>query len=260
MVVIAGQEAGGWSDDFALALGLAEAASEVALAFFERGVGSTMKPDGTPVTEADLAVEARLVDVLTRARPDDGIVSEEGGHRAGGHRRWILDPIDGTVNFAAADPNWGTHVALEVNGRLVIGVITRPVAGERWWAIRGGGAYRSQAGSAEKVRLQVSTVEILAEARVTMWPADRGAALDSLRAAALWVEPDPTSLWHLLEGQLDAIVASAGGIWDHAPAVLLTEEAGGQFCDHSGGSSLDAGGGIYSNGRLHQQLRQLLIR
>jgi fructose-1,6-bisphosphatase/inositol monophosphatase family enzyme len=64
----------------------------------------------------------------------------------------------------------------------------------------------------------------------------------------------------LLEGRLDAIVASAGGIWDHAPAVLLTEEAGGQFCDHGGGSSLDAGGGIYSNGRLHEQLKQLLIR
>jgi hypothetical protein len=165
MVVIAGQEVGGWSDDFALAMALAEAASEVALEFFERGVDSTMKDDGTPVTEADLAVEARLVDVLTGARPNDGIVSEEGGHLAGGHRRWILDPIDGTVNFAAGDPNRGTHVALEVNGRVVIGVSTRPVAGEHWWAIRGGGAYRSQAGSGEKVRLQISTVESLAEAR-----------------------------------------------------------------------------------------------
>ena len=92
-----------------------------------------------------------------------------------------------------------------------------------------------------------------------MWPPDPGPKLDALQSSAGWVEPDWTLLKRLLEGDLDAIVAIAGGIWDHAPAVLLTHEAGGRFSDHAGGSRLDGGGGIYSNGRLHEELKSLLI-
>ncbi len=246
------------AEDLALAFRLAETAGEVALRYFEEGVGSTPKADGTPVTEADFAVEAALMNILAQERPHDGIVSEEGGHRHGANRRWIRDPIDGTVNFAAGDPQWGTHVALEIDGDIAIGIITRPVADETWWGFRGGGAFRSS-GSLSPVRFQVSTVDALADARVSMWPADSDPRLDALKAAATWVEPDWALIKSLVQGDLDAVVAAAGGIWDHAPAVLLVREAGSQFCDHDGGHRLDTGGGIYSNGRLHDQLKSLLI-
>jgi histidinol-phosphatase len=232
-------------------------AGDLALPFFEKGVVPRPKLDGSPVTEADLAVEAALIDVLTQERPSDGVLSEEGGSRPGVRRRWILDPIDGTVNFAAGDPNWGTHVALEVDGELEVGVVTRPVAGEAWWAVRGDGAFHSR-GSSEPVPFHVSDTSALDEARVTMWPPVPGHVLNALKEAAIWVDPDWSLLRDLLDGELDGIVAVSGGVWDHAPPVLLTREAGGEFNDHDGGQRLDTGGGIYSNGRIHGQLRELV--
>jgi histidinol-phosphatase len=259
MAIMAGAESSPLADDLGVAIRLAEAAAEVALGFFNRGVESTLKDDGTPVTDADFAVEATLIRILAGERPTDGVVSEEGGSRPGASRRWILDPIDGTVNFAVGDPNWGTHVALEIDDDLAVGVITLPVAGETWWGVRGGGAFLT-CGSANPVRFQVSGVDRLSQARLSMWPASPDRRLEALRAAAMWVEPDWTLIKRLLQGKLDAVVAAAGGIWDHAPAVLLVHEAGGGFCDHNGGSRLDGGGGIYSNGHLHDQLKALLIR
>jgi histidinol-phosphatase len=232
--------------DLSLALRLAEVAGDIALPLFNKGVVATSKNDGTPVTEGDFAVEAALIDLLTEARPHDGVLSEEGGSRPGVRRRWILDPIDGTVNFAAGDPNWGTHVALEVDGELEVGVVTRPVAGEVWWAFRGGGAFHSL-GSSEPVPFHVSGTSALIEARVTVWPPIPGPVLDALKEAAIWVEPDWSLLRGLLDGELDGIVAMSGGVWDHAPPVLLTREAGGEFTDHDGGQRLDTRGGIYSN-------------
>jgi histidinol-phosphatase len=249
----------GLSDDLAVALKLTAAAAEMALSFFETGVKSSLKDDGSPVTEADIAVQSLLMELLGRHRPEDGVLSEEGGSRPGVARRWILDPIDGTVNFAVGDPNWGTHVALEIDGRVAVGVITRPVVGETWWAVRGGGAFRSS-GMSPPERFRVSTVDTLAEARVTCWPPDPGPMLDALKAAAKWQEPDWSLLRNLLEGELDVIVAMAGGPWDHAPGVLLTQEAGGRFGDRQGGERLDAGGGLYSNGRLHDQITALLAQ
>jgi histidinol-phosphatase len=243
--------------DLSLALRLAEMAGELALPFFEKGVVARAKHDGSPVTEADFAVEAALIDALAQARPDDGVLSEEGGSRPGVRRRWILDPIDGTVNFAAGDPNWGTHVALEVDSELEVGVVTRPVAGEIWWAVRGGGAFHSR-GSSESVAFHVSNTSALDQARVTMWPPVPGPTLDALQQATIWVEPDWSLLRGLLDGELDGIVAVSGGVWDHAPPVLLTREAGGEFTDHDGGQRLDTRGGIYSNGRIHGQLREVV--
>jgi histidinol-phosphatase len=243
--------------DLTLALRLADLAGDIALPLFEKGVVSKAKHDGTPVTEADFAVEVALIDVLTQERPNDGVLSEEGGSRPGVRRRWILDPIDGTVNFAAGDPNWGTHVALEVDGELEVGVVTRPVAGEVWWAVLGGGAFHSR-GSSEPVAFHVSDTSALDKARVTMWPPVPGSTLDALKKVAIWVEPDWSLLRGLLDGELDGIVAVSGGVWDHAPPVLLTREAGGEFTDHDGGQRLDTGGGIYSNGRIHEQLREVV--
>jgi len=246
-------------EDLALAHRLADMAADIALEHFHRGVTTEMKSDGSPVSEADLEVERRLVAHLARERPDDGVLSEEGGTRPGSGRRWLLDPIDGTVNFVARHPEWGTHVALEVHAEIVLGVITRPLVEGRWWATLGGGAFRSDPVAPSGVaRLRTSGVTELERSRVTLWPPVPCEALTALQGAAVWVEPDFTILRQLLDGEIDAIVACAGGPWDHAPAVILTEEAGGRFRDHQGGRRLDLGGGVYTNGHIDEQLAHVL--
>lgn len=245
-------------EDLSTALEVAEKAASLALDFFNQPIEAQLKEDGTPVTEADFAVERLLVEELAQRRPDDGILSEEGAARQG-RRRWILDPIDGTSNFARADPNWGTHLALEdASGELLVGVITRPALGGRWWATQGGGAHRNDPPSgARAIPLSTSTVSTLTESRATVWPPEDCEMRTAMEEVGCWVDPDWTALMKLLDGELDLIVVRHGDIWDHAPAVLLTREAGGHFRDRNGGSRLDLRGGFYTNGVIDPELTRL---
>jgi len=127
--------------DLALARSLAAAADATARREHAAGVRTETKADGTPVTNVDLAVDRVLVDALREARAQDAILSEESGLHGASGRRWILDPIDGTFNLVAGHAHWGTHVALEVDGVVVVGVITRPMLGAHWWATLDGGAF-----------------------------------------------------------------------------------------------------------------------
>lgn len=129
--------------DIELAHRMGDVAAEIALTHFQSPVEQWGKADGTPVSAADLAVERALLDVLTSERPHDAVICEEIGKLGTSPRRWILDPIDGTTPFLAGEPRWGTNIALEVDGELAVGVITRPAPGLRWWAARGDGAYRT---------------------------------------------------------------------------------------------------------------------
>jgi histidinol-phosphatase len=246
-------------DDLAFAHRLADIASEVALDFFHRGVETIVKEDGTPVSEADLEVDRRLLEVLARERPDDAVLSEESGQRGSSNRRWILDPIDGTFNFVEGRPAWGTHVTLEVDGELVIGVITRPVYGHRYWATKGGGAYRHDEPSTDgPTQIKVSTTTDLAESRVTMWSAGTRKQRSRLSKSAVLLEATLDNILQVATGELEAVVASAGKIWDHAPAVVLITEAGGTFRDPEGGRRPDLGTSRYTNGLIDDALNQLL--
>lgn len=255
-----------FDDDLTLAHWLADLAATIALPLFESGTSKSVKADGTIVTTADIEVERQLCDALVEQRPDDGILSEEGSHRVGTRRRWILDPIDGTVNFAVGNPGWGTHIALEESGEIVLGIITRPVHRRKWWAKRGEGAFESVLGHPD-VALAVSSVDTLAHARVTAHPNAANPVVTVLRGAGIWTEAEtPMTGWHrywgcmggLLHGELEAVIAASGGPWDHAPAVVIVEEAGGRFRDPAGGHRIDLGGGTYSNGRIDDELEALL--
>lgn len=106
-----------------------------------------MKQDGSLVSDVDLEVERAMRAILGAERPNDGVLGEEGGPRKGrGDRMWILDPIDGTAEYLVGGRAWGTHVALEVAGRLAIAVLSRPTEGRFWWAVRGSGSYVSWNG------------------------------------------------------------------------------------------------------------------
>jgi histidinol-phosphatase len=248
-----------FADDLALARRLAALATEIALDYFARGVTADRKPDGTVVTPADVHIERALVAELERERPDDAVLGEELGARGTSSRRWILDPIDGTAYFLRREPDWGTHVALEVEGRVVVGVITRPVTDRCYFASRGDGAFRSAtAMNAPATRLRVSQRSDLAQSRVTAWARDTDPIVVRLARAARWVEPAVDNVLRVAEGELEVVVDRLGKAWDHAPAVVLVEEAGGVFSDPEGGHRLDLGEGRYSNGLVAAALRALL--
>lgn len=122
---------------------LADEAGSRALAYFGRGIGSELKLDGTPVTEADRAVERFLRDQLTSQRPRDGMLGEEYGAGGSSGLNWIIDPIDGTVAFADGDADWRVHLALEVRGFVTVAVVVAPASGRRWFAAEGRGAFES---------------------------------------------------------------------------------------------------------------------
>src|SRR5947209_5798056 len=142
------------------------------------------KPDLTPVTEADRAVEEAIRARLAELHPGDAILGEEFGHTdpSKGTRRWIVDPIDGTKNYVRGIPVWATLLALEEDEDLVVGVISAPALGRRWWAARGEGAYvEDRIGGDGPRRIAVSAVHELADAQLSYsgladWP-DRGARL-----------------------------------------------------------------------------------
>jgi histidinol-phosphatase len=257
-----------YADDLALARRLSALAHEIALPLFTRGVETIVKPDGTPVSEADLTVDRELVAVLAKERPDDGVLSEESGYTSpvsepGGSfvsgRRWILDPIDGTFNFIDGEPAWGTHVSLEEDGEIVLGLISRPSYGVEWWATRGGGAWRSPLGGAPE-RVAVSTVASLSEARVTAWTTVPWGVMRRLQKECTLVQATLDSALEVVQGDIEAAVGVGGVIWDQAPAVVLLAEAGGTFDDGEGGRRPDLGHARYGNGLIDAALSELVDR
>jgi histidinol-phosphatase len=249
-------------DDLALAHRLADLAGEVSLGFYHRGVETITKPDGSPVSEGDLETDRQLVAMLALERPDDAVLSEESGVHGASNRRWILDPVDGTFNFVSQQPAWGNHIALEVDGELVLGVVTRPVYEQRWWSTLGGGAWRADVSALDApTRLRVSTNADLATARIGVWSHPPEERLAELGAAFVIVNPPGMdNILEVAAGELDAVIESRGEIWDHAPMVLLVTEAGGKFRDPQGGVSPGLGKSRYTNGLIDDALHAFLDR
>jgi histidinol-phosphatase len=236
------------SPDLDLALRLADAADALSLARFRTGIPFETKPDLTPVTEADRAVEKELRTLLDEARPDDAVLGEEQGSTGGGSRRWIVDPIDGTRNYARGVPVWATLIALEESGSVRLGVASAPALVCRWWAERNEGAF------ADGDRIGVSSVARMEDAVLTF--AYENAAPDIMRRA--WHVRGFGDFWaHMLvaEGAVDGAVDATGvNEWDLAAVQVIVEEAGGRFSDFQGVSRIDGGAAVTSNGLLHDEL------
>jgi histidinol-phosphatase len=236
------------SPDLELALRLADAADAISLARFRSGLAFETKADLTPVTEADRAVEAELRSLLAAERPHDAILGEEEGTSGSGERRWIVDPIDGTRNYARGIPVWATLVALEESGDVGLGVVSAPALGRRWWAERAGGAF------ANGDRIGVSAIVRIEEAVLTFSYENPIPEL----AARAWHARGFGDFWaHMLvaEGAADAAVDAIGvSEWDVAAVQVIVEEAGGRFSDFSGAARFDTGTAISSNGLLHDEL------
>ena len=216
------------------------------------------KPDLTPVSDADRAVERALRDRVASARPGDAVVGEEYGSEGSGSRRWIVDPIDGTKNFVRGVPVWATLVALEIDGVVQTGVVSAPALGRRWWATRGDGAWTG-ASAATARPCRVSQVAVVDDAHLSYsslngWDA-RG-LLDGFLdlAGRVWRTRAFGDFWsHMLvaEGAVDISCEPEVSLWDLAALQVVVEEAGGRFTDLSGVDRPDGGSVVCSNGLLH---------
>jgi len=245
------------ADDLALALALADAADDLTLARFRAlDLAVTAKPDLTPVSDADLAVESALRELLAQARPDDAVLGEEHGTSGSGPRQWVIDPIDGTKNFVRGVPVWASLIALQVDGRVDVGVVSAPALGRRWWAARGLGAF------ADGEPIRVSQVAQLADASLsysslTGW--EEQGRLEGLLGLSrrCWRTRAYGDFWsHVLvaEGAVDASFEPEVSLWDLAPLQVIVEEAGGRFTTVDGEARPDGGSVVCSNGLLHDEV------
>jgi histidinol-phosphatase len=254
------------TDDADLALGhrLADAARRVSLSFFRRELRRWSKSDGSLATEADLGVEDELRGLLRVERADDAVLGEERGQTGSSGRRWITDAIDGTLDFAAGGPDWGTLIGLEIDGRVVVGVCDLPVHQRRYWAVTGAGAFCLDEGAGTNRAMRVSTAADLRMARSyippTKWQPDaRARAIADALTRATTPEPhvDHPAL-QVAAGGYELAVFLQGGPWDVAALAVIVEEAGGTFTDITGRYDLTAGTAIFSNGVLHGEVLRLL--
>lgn len=252
-------------DDLELALRLADAADAQSLPRFDAAdLEISTKADNSHVTDADLATERAIRDVLASERPGDGIFGEEFGAQGDSHRQWIVDPIDGTANFLRGVPLWGTMISLAVDGVPHVGVVSMPAFGRRWWASTGEGAWT--ATDAGPRRIRASSVASLDEASVSFqsiaqW-ADAGQlpALLTL-AESVWRDRaygDVYAYMLLAEGRIDMVAEFDVKEYDIAAAVPIVREAGGRMTSFDGVETISARSTLASNGILHDAFLNLL--
>ncbi len=215
------------------------------------------KPDLTPVTEADRAVEEMIRSRLADARPGDAVLGEEFGTTGKSGRRWIVDPIDGTKGYARGIPVWATLIALEVDGDLVAGVVSAPALGSRWSGARGLGARR------DGDPVSVSQVARIEDAHLAYDSVDafESVGLDAeflALARRCWRVRGFGDFWaHMLvaDGSIDIAVEVGGlAVWDIAAVKVVVEQAGGRCTDVRGDARIDTGDVISTNGWLHDDV------
>jgi len=229
-------------DDLELALALADDADALTTRRFRaHDLNVEAKPDLTPVTDADRAAERALRDRLAAERPGDAVAGEEYGVEQG-DVVWWLDPIDGTRNYARGIPIWATLIGLEREGTVVVGVVSAPALGHRWWATGGGGAF------VDGERISVSRVERLEDAYLSTTTLRVSPAVHAL-AARVAVARTYADFWqHVLvaEGRVDVAIEEALNPWDWKAPKLIVEEAGGRF-------TAEPGLYVASNALLHDE-------
>ena len=253
-----------FAEELIFALTLADRADAISLSRYRAlDLKITTKPDNTPVTDADRAVEETIRTAIAAKYPADEIVGEEFGDSRQTsdslNRYWVIDPIDGTKNFLRGVPTWATLIALVVDGQVVVSVVSSPALYRRWYATRGNGAYLLE-NSAPPRPLNVSGVQTIADASIAYsdfqgW-GNRRNAFETLLDSA-WRTRGVGDFWsHMLvaEGAVDAAVEPSLALWDMAALDLIVTEAGGRFTSLDGVDGPFGPNAISSNSAIHTQV------
>lgn len=259
-------------DDADLLVRLADVADGLTLPVWRKGVTEVQtKSDGSPVTATDIEVETTLRAILAEIRPEDAFVGEEVGEHAGtSGRTWVVDGIDGTVSFTMGRPEWSTLIGLSIHGQAVAGIVTSPALARRWSKSSDRQAHLFFDG--QRSQLSVSSKAQAADAKIASWPPGGQVGPEYIgwatRLADLYGDQGPlrpswgSSVPHgailVAEGRLDAFLLFGGQAWDHAAPAAIVAGAGGRFSAVDGSASLFAHGGLYSNGRIHDELLERL--
>lgn len=256
---------GKYADELSFVLTTCEEVSRIAMGYFTGGVEVDAKDDGTPVTLADREVEKFIRDAIARHFPEDAILGEEEGATAGkadNGRVWIIDPIDGTYNFARGIPIWATLIALEVASEVVLGVINAPALHELFYAVKGEGAHKNY------LPIHVSTVDSLDRSMINFGGPNRvlkkglwsnlGEAVEKTeRQRGLG---DYLGFSLVFEGKAEANLEVDLKPWDLAPMKIIAQEAGGAFFDLSGGDSIYDGSCMVTNRNLMNDFRRIFVK
>lgn len=258
----------GFDDDLRFAHVLADAADDITMRRFRAlDLSVQSKSDLSPVTDADLATEDSLRNVLRRARPRDAMLGEEYGRSGVGQRCWVVDPIDGTANFVRGVPVWATLIGLMADGDVVVGVVSAPALGRRWWGAKDGGAWTGRSLTKASA-CRVSEVTRLADASLSYsdlatW--EQAGRLDQFirLARSVWRTRAYGDFWsHVLvaEGAVDISAESDVSLWDLAAIQVIISEAGGLFSDLAGNMTPDGGSVLCTNGQFHDDVLRMLAK
>lgn len=265
-----------YADELSFALSISEEVATISLDYFSKGVDVVTKDDGSPVTKADKEVEAIIRKAIAKRFPADSILGEEEGVTTGSsttgasesqiqlepQRKWIIDPIDGTYNFARGIPIWSTLLALEVQSQVVLGVVSAPAMREHFHAALGAGAFKNGRP------VHVSDIDKLERALFNFGGPNR------IEAAGLWPNlqqvvklterqrgfGDYLGFSLVFEGKAEAMLEVDVKPWDLAPMKIIVEEAGGCFFDLSGGDSIYAGSCMVTNRHLMEEFKRIFVK
>jgi histidinol-phosphatase len=244
-----------FEQELAFANEVADRAAEIAMSFYLGSFEVHEKADRSPVTEADLAIEAAFREMVAERFPNDAVIGEEQGRGAAAEREWVIDPIDGTKNFADGVPVWATLLALHVQGRGVVGVAGAPALHERFSALEGGGAFwngsriHASDRSLDRAFFVYSSVDewIFGEQR----EAFEGLLRDTRRNRGFG------DFWgHMLvaRGVADVMVEPDLRIWDWAAPAVIVREAGGRMTTFEGDDLVDGCSALTTNGHVHEDV------
>ena len=252
------------NSDLELALRLADIADEISLARYQAlDLIVETKPDSSPVTDADKAVETAIRNEILKVRSEDLVVGEEYGSpdSLAGKYYWVIDPIDGTKNYLRGVPTWATLIGLvDPSGEVVVGVVSAPALARRWWAAKGLGAktqFKAGSNAGAISELKVSKVSKLSDASISYsdligW-GERKNKFVTLQEK-VWRTRGHGDFWsHMLvaEGAVDIAVEPSLSLWDMAALDVIVREAGGKFTNIDGKDGPHGASAISSNGLLH---------
>ncbi len=252
--------------DLDLALELADVADAISLERFRAlDLHVESKPDRSPVTDADRSVEQALKDLLATKAPSDALIGEEYGNTGSAARTWIIDPIDGTANYLRGVPVWATLIALAVDGKPVVSVVSAPAMGRRWWAAPEIGSLTKDIDCSTR-ELKVSAISELENSSLSynnlqLW--DQAGMLNQLTALSrkIWRTRAYGDFWSymlLAEGSVDIVAEHDLKIYDIAALVPIVEQAGGKFTALSGPLAAETSSVLATNSKLHDAAQKLL--
>ncbi|HYO62860.1 MAG TPA: inositol monophosphatase family protein [Pyrinomonadaceae bacterium] len=245
------------------AVRIARGAGEITLRYFRREFTPDRKADGSFVTAADREAESYLRAEISKTYPDDAVLGEEEGERAGASgRRWILDPIDGTYSFVHGVPFYGVLVGLEIEDAATVGVVNIPALGEIVYAARGLGCFwNGQPARTSRVATLGESLLLSTDFRACA-RYGFGEAAEELqqRAAVRRTWGDCYGYVLVATGRAEAMLDPVMNVWDCAPLLPILEEAGGTFTDWQGRRTIHGGNAVATNGLLFQEVMDIIRR